>query len=43
MIVVIVNILFLIIVLLGIRMDYIRFYHLRSYDRINAPQRKMSL
>ena len=19
------------------RMDYIRFYHLRSYDRINAP------
>lgn len=21
------------------RMDYIRFYHLRAYDRINAPQR----
>lgn len=19
------------------RMDYIRFYHLRAYDRINAP------
>lgn len=23
--------------ILGISMDYIRFYHLRSYDRINAP------
>jgi len=22
------------------RLDYIRFYHLRSYDRINAPKGK---
>jgi len=25
------------------RMDYIRFFHLRSYDRINAPQCESAL